>query len=329
MIRNFHIIAKPKNNENGKVIGIRGTAQDITDLISLENRLKESEVFYRALFENTGTATIILDESLNIIMCNKQFEYLLGYSKDELEGKNWWRNFLSKEEYDRIENYHKLRKNGSEIPPESYEIELNDKDGNIKIILITVTKIPGTEKNVVSLLDLTEKKIIEKELAKSERRYRYIVENATSGMFILDNNGIIKYLNEFMANILNYKVHEMLEKNIGSFFDESVDFSSDRISLENKIEHYNRFKFIDKDKNVFWTNLTVSPIFNSKHEYKGLLGILSDINLDKQLEETFLKREDKFTSIIYEMMEMLNNIANDKIESEYDNETLLKNHMDN
>jgi PAS domain-containing protein len=48
-------------------------------------------------------------------------------------------------------------------------------------------------------LDITERKKVEKEFANSERRYRYIVEKATAGMFILDKNGIIKYLNEHMA----------------------------------------------------------------------------------------------------------------------------------
>ena len=87
----FHIIAKPKNDENGKVIGIRGTAQDITDLKRMENRLKESEAFYRTLFENTGTATIIVDEDTTILMANTQFENFSGYSKEEVEGKMSWK----------------------------------------------------------------------------------------------------------------------------------------------------------------------------------------------------------------------------------------------
>ena len=48
-----------------------------------------------------------------------------------------------------------------------------------------------------------------------------------------------------------------------------------------------------------------------------MLGIVTDINMQKGLEEAFLEREEIFTDIIYDMMEMLNNIANDKNKSEF------------
>ena len=265
-IRYVHVIAKPKNDENGKVIGVRGTAQDITDLKRIENRLKESEAFYRTLFENTGTASIIVDEDTIILMANAQFESFSGYSKEEVEGKMSWKEMVLKEDLEMMEKYHYMRRNDMETPPENYEAQLIDKEGNIRIVLINVAMIPGTKRSIASLLDLTERKEIEKELADSERRYRYIVEKATAGMFILDKNGIIKYLNEHMAQMLDYTKDEMLERHIKSFTDEEEDFCRSRKPFEIQTERYNWFKFLDKEGNVFWSNLTVTPIFNSKKE---------------------------------------------------------------
>jgi PAS domain S-box-containing protein len=321
-IRIFHIIAKPKKDKDNNLIGIRGTAQDITDLKILKNKLNESEIFYRTLFENTGTATIILDEALNIEMCNTQFEQLTGYCKEELGSRYCWEDIVLEEYHDIMIGYHELRKDGSELPPESYEIELIDKNNDIKIILINATLIPGTKKSVISLVDLTERKKIERELADSERRYRYMVENATAGMFILDKNDTIKYLNNHMAYILGYSVYEMLDKNIIGFLDDKEDFPINKNLVESKILQYNRFRFLDKERNVFWTNLTISPIFDSKNEYNGLLGIVTDTNMDKGVEEAFLEREEMFTDIIYDMIEMLNNVADDKIKSDYNKNNL-------
>jgi PAS domain S-box-containing protein len=95
-VRILHLIAKPKNDKNGKVIGVRGTAQDITYLKRIENDLRKSEAYYRTLFENTGTATIVVDDDYTILMANSQFEKLSGYSKDELEGKKSWKEMVSK-----------------------------------------------------------------------------------------------------------------------------------------------------------------------------------------------------------------------------------------
>lgn len=46
-----------------------------------EDALRESEDRYRAIFETTGTATIIVDEDTTVSMANTEFEKLSGYSK--------------------------------------------------------------------------------------------------------------------------------------------------------------------------------------------------------------------------------------------------------
>ena len=170
---------------------------------------------------------------------------------------------------------------------------------------------------------------MEKELADSERRYRYMVEKSTAGMFILDEKGVIKYLNEHMAQMLDYTKNEMLELSIKSFIGEEEEFYKSGKHVESQIERYDWFKLLDKKGNIFWSNLTVSPIFNSKKEYTGLLGIVNDINMQKGLEETFLEREEIFTDIIYDMMELLNNIAQDKNKSESNNESSFPKNLDN
>lgn len=410
--------------------------------------MKESEVFYETLFENTGTASIIIDEDTTILIANTTFTNLSGFQKEEIEGKKSWKDLVLTEDHELLEKYHYNRRTGIETPPESYEARLIDKEGNIRIILINVAMIPGTKKSIASLTDLTELKIaeygpqttlkrfytilenmrasillvteenviefanhafcqyfnlselpediigltaedmikniknsykfpgeelkrigeivgnwkpvlgeevhmsngktcirdfvpifigakpygrlwlhlditerknIEKELADSERRYRYIVEKATAGMFILDKNGVIKYLNGHMAHMLSYSKNEMLELHITNFIDEKEEIYRSREPSE-ILEKYDWFKLVDKEGNVFWSNLTVTPIFNSKNIYNGLLGIVTDINMQKGLEEAFLEREEIFTDIIQDMMEMLNNIAKDKKQSEFDKE---------
>lgn len=454
----LHIIAKPRKDEKGNITGVRGTAQDITNLKEIENRLKESEAFYKTLFENTGTASIIVDEDTTILMVNTQFEKLSGYSKEDVEGKISWKEMVPPEYLDIMEKYRQMRRKGIESPPEHYEAQLVNKEGNIKSILINVAMIPGTNRSIASLIDLTEikkaenalkvtlkrfytilnnirasillvtekntiefanqafcdyfslrespgeligltasemikkiksayqypdeelkriqeivnhwqpvigeeihmrggktclrdfvpifvgekpygrlwlhlditeRKNMEKELANSERRYRYMVEKSTAGMFILDEKGVIKYLNEHMAQMLDYNRNEMLERPIKSFIGEEEEFYKSGKHVESQIERYDWFKLLDKKGNIFWSNLTVSPIFNSKKEYTGLLGIVNDINMQKGLEETFLEREEIFTDIIYEMMELLNNIAQDKNKSEINKESSLPKNADN
>ncbi len=46
-----------------------------------------SEEYYRALFEHTATANMILAEDTTVLFVNENFEKMLGYSKEEVENK--------------------------------------------------------------------------------------------------------------------------------------------------------------------------------------------------------------------------------------------------
>lgn len=76
-------------------------------------RIKKLESKYRSIFENTGTATIIVDEDTIITEANTEFEKLSGYSKDEIEGKKKWTEFVFKEYLDKMIKYHKFKKRQS------------------------------------------------------------------------------------------------------------------------------------------------------------------------------------------------------------------------
>ena len=57
--------------------------------------LRQSEEKYRTLFETTGTATIIIEDDTTISLANKEFENLSGYTKEEIEGKKSWTDFVA------------------------------------------------------------------------------------------------------------------------------------------------------------------------------------------------------------------------------------------
>jgi len=263
-------------------------------------------------------------------MANKKFENLSGYPKEDVEGIKSWKEMVSKEDLPILENYHYMRSSNIGTPPNNYETRVIDKQGNIRIVLMEVAMIPITKMSIIPFIDVTERKKIEKELADSKRKYKYIVDKAKAGIFILNKNGMIKYLNDHMADMLGYNINEMLETNIKNYIDKVEDFYSPKRPSENQIETYYWFKFLKKHDDIFWSNLTVSPIVNSKNQYKGCLGIVTDINLQKMLQESFLAREEILTDIIYHMMEMINQIANNKNKSELnENELPTNNNWDN
>ncbi|MDI6725054.1 MAG: PAS domain S-box protein [Methanobacterium sp.] len=157
---------------------ILGISRDITERKKAEEELKNSEAYYRTIFENTGTATFIVEKDCTISLMNAECERISGYSKEEVEGKKKWQELVSADCVKKMEDFHNLRRINPEVAPRNYEFEFIDKFGNIKNVTSTVDLIPGTKKTVVSLLDVTEKNIAENALRKSEAQLRIAMDLA-------------------------------------------------------------------------------------------------------------------------------------------------------
>ncbi len=133
-----------------------------------EKNLEESEKNYRSIFENTGTAMLIAEEDMSISLVNKTFENILKQNKENIEGKLNWVDMVVPNERQKIENYHKNHEKGdkSGIIPKTYEVRV-DIDGESRNFIATFDFIPGTRKSLISLIDITDRKIAEDLLNKS------------------------------------------------------------------------------------------------------------------------------------------------------------------
>ena len=143
------------NTFDGKP-AIIGNAMDITKQKETEKKLTASENLYRTIFETTGTGTVIIEDNKILSLINSEFEKLTGYPKDEWEGKRSWADLIYHEDLPRLEEYHRLRRIDTKMAPRTYEFRLVDKWGNVKNILSTNCLIPGTNKHVCSVIDITE-----------------------------------------------------------------------------------------------------------------------------------------------------------------------------
>ncbi|EKF86393.1 PAS domain S-box protein [Methanobacterium formicicum] len=173
----------PQFND-GKFNGAICTVIDQTPRKKAEKALSKSETFYRTIFENTGTATIIVGEDTIITMANKRSEALSGYHVKEIENNLSWIDFVHPDDREKMKKYHKLRRepgknlseeSGTNTSPEDqetsipseYEFRLLNKRGEEKQIMLSASVIPGTTDSVVSLLDITQRKNAENKVKQS------------------------------------------------------------------------------------------------------------------------------------------------------------------
>ncbi|UCG06712.1 MAG: EAL domain-containing protein [Desulfobacterales bacterium] len=128
--------------------------------------LRESEIKYRTIFENTGTATVIIENDMTISLANSEFVSISGFKKTEVENKTSWLNFIDEKTHRKLlsESATSEYSNKNHAAARNFECEFFDKYNNKKDILCTLATIPGTDKSVASLADISELKKAERQI---------------------------------------------------------------------------------------------------------------------------------------------------------------------
>jgi PAS domain S-box-containing protein len=198
-------------DENGKIIGLAGVSEDISERKQAELELKKSEEKYHAIFDATGTATLIVEEDTTISMANKECIRLTGYTQTELIGTKWI-HYVEPTSLQEMLKNHNLRRQKPELAPKNYEVKLINKNCEIRYAILDIGVIPGTKQSIVSILDITERKRAEEAILNSQIFLDSIVNQSPYAMWISDEKGTLIRLNEACCKMLNISEEEVIGK---------------------------------------------------------------------------------------------------------------------
>jgi PAS domain S-box-containing protein len=208
------VTAVAVSNDKGQVKYYDGVIEDITIKKQFEKALKDSENKYRTIFENTGTAILIAEDNLIISLVNSEFEKVTGYTKEEVEGKKAWTEFILKDDAIRMKEFNRLRRMNSSGVPVRYEFRYINKKGEVRDAMINVAIIPGTKKTISSILDITEHKRMEEEIKKRKKYLESVVRHAPDAIVTLDARHHIIEWNPGAEQIFGYTSEEVLGRNL-------------------------------------------------------------------------------------------------------------------
>lgn len=279
-----------------------------TERKCVEEALQESQKKYRAIFETTGTAMSILEEDTIISLANTEYQELTGYSKDELEGKKSWTEFVVKEDREKMKEYHRLRRIAPDAAPRNYEFRLIDRQGHVKDIFATIAMIPGTKKSVASLLDITEHKNAEKELLrKKEEKIDFLAEilkTSSVSVIVTDQDEKITYVNPATEKLYGYRAEELIGKGPG-MFNAGPKAEEVQKKIVNTIRQGEvwRGEILQKNKNgdLFYIQASVYQLLDREGNFIALIGFQEDITERKQVEEKLIVYQDQLRSMASEL----------------------------
>lgn len=254
---------------------------------------------------------IVVDINQKVSLINKRGCKILGYSEDEILGKNWFDDFLSKEvakniksdfvkrinkneETDWYENYLVLTKEREERLISWHNTLINDEEGNVSGM-------------ICSGEDITEQTRTNNVLKESEEKYRGFVQNCncifykgTMDFRPIFFHGIVEEITgyteeEFVLGPLTWdklihpddigKINEEMEKLI-----HIPNYSTSR-----------EYRIINKNGEIKWINELIQNVSDENSEILFVQGSLYDITEQKIMRNKLEESEEKYRILFHEM----------------------------
>ncbi|NQT74374.1 MAG: PAS domain S-box protein [Chloroflexi bacterium] len=294
---------------DGQPIGIIGVTRDITERIKAEEALRESEERFRTIFESANDEIIYVDKSGTVIDRNRKGENILGYTLEEVIGKNINElgSTLSKEQMSTMLKLFSDAMQGTGGWGLT-ELEMIHKNGSRVFVQASVSPLKkkgGTEGVLIILRDITKRKQAEEALRESEGKLREIFENVNDEIVYLDQSGTIVDLNNRIEDMFGYTRNELVGKNLGELelfsSEDLVEFATsfDNLiaeSVPGESRFLKEFEAKRKDGSTVFVESS-ARLIERDGKPAGLLSVIRDITERKQAEEEILQRNRELAAL--------------------------------
>jgi PAS domain S-box-containing protein len=285
-------IGKPIK-ENGRVLRVKGSFQDITDRVKADETLRSSEKKFSTAFHTSPDAVNInrMADGLYIEV-NEGFCKITGYTPEDVIGKSSLELSIWKSPEDRNYLVQQL-KNSGEV--NNFEAPFVLKNGSTIIGLMSAKTINLNGEDCILTItrDITERKHAEEVLQESQDKYQSVVSNVKEVIFQTDIEGHWTFLNLAWEEITGFKYEESL----GSVCDSFVHPEDRQLghelfnSLINKEKDFcrNEIRYLKKTGGFSWVEVYATLQLDNTGNAIGTTGTLMNITERKKAEEEIRK----------------------------------------
>ena len=300
-IRTVEISVSLVRNATGAPVGFRGILRDVTEKKLADEALRESEEKYRQLVNNAPSGIFEADfiqrkfVTVNDVMC----EYT-GYTKEELLGNMSPFDVLT-DDSKALFMERMTKVFAGEKVPEAVEYTIKTKDGRTIWVILNTKLVydkgfPKGAKVVVH--NITERKLAEQALRKSEEKYRFLVDNANDAIFVAQD-GFIKFPNPKTLQILGYPDGELAKIPYMDLVhpDDRSMLSEFRVKRHGSKELTTTYslRVINRVGEEIWAQISSVPIVWENRS--ATLNFVRDISTQKKAEEELRNSLDKLRKI--------------------------------
>lgn len=264
--------------------------EEITDRKQAEEALKNSEMRFRALFENASDGIAVIDTDGTVSYTAPSNDRMLGFEPGE-SGSVTLLDQIDQADKERLaQDFANLVQNPSNTLTSVYHAL--HKNGELRTIEASGRNLlhdPNIQGIVVNFKDVTERELSEVALRESEEKFRNIFEHANDEIIYMDAVGTILDVNNRVFDIFGYHREDLIGKNFAEFDfinEEGMNFLMERFAnaIDGDSIPLTEVDIERKDGRKVTVELSVRVI-RANGETRSLLAIVRDITERKLAEE--------------------------------------------
>lgn len=272
-----------------------------------EQELRISETRFRALVDQSPLSTQIMAPDGRIIQVNRAWEKLWGITLDQIPEYNLLKDeqLVAKGIMPYIQRA--FAGEAVAIPPIIYDVSelgnYQDQEPWTQSFIYPVKDEAGNIREVVLVHeDITERIRAEEALRESEERFRTFFEEAPIGISVVDLNGRFVKMNKTYCEMLGYPEQELSQLTFADIThpeDVEKDWRYIDQIFKGELARYQLEKrYIKKNGEILWINLTATVIFDREGKACYGLGMVEDIGDRKRTEEALQATNQTLDSLI-------------------------------
>jgi len=273
-------------SEYREFIELQGSFNSMVEKVRLRDRALQK---FKMAVQQAGFAIYITDKDGYIEYVNPAFEWTTGFHKDEAIGRR--PNILSSGEMGQA-YYQKLW--SVILRGEIWEEEIINrrKDGSTYYGHQTIAPIFNDEGHITSFValqsDVSERKLNEARIRRSEAKYRLLAENSTDMISKHTPDGVYTYVSPVCKNLLGFEPEELVGSNAYDYFHpedvKQIQNSHSSINAENNIATV-IYRIRCKDGSYTWFETTSRLLVDEETGVATeIVAISRDVSYRKQIE---------------------------------------------
>ncbi|MCK9580045.1 MAG: PAS domain S-box protein [Methanoregula sp.] len=210
-------------DDGGNVRLFYGFITDITERVRTQEILKTERDRAQQYLNTAAVMLAVTDPSGKITLINRKGCEILGYSEEELIGRNWLDVCLPECARVDVKRVFEQIVNGETEPAAYHENSVLTKSGEERILAFYNTAIKEADSTISGIIfsgeDITHRKQMEKEQRESEERFRNLTQNSSDMIRIIDRDGFIAYSSPSTLRITGYDPADVIGRDPFEFVD--------------------------------------------------------------------------------------------------------------